>query len=52
MAKGSAIYKFDIFKRVPKDLTEPTFCGALCIILLLLINSFSDNNMLCISSPS
>lgn len=21
--------KFDIFKKLPKDLTEPTFCGAL-----------------------
>jgi len=36
MAKGSAIYRLDIFKRVPKDLTEPTFCGALCKLKLSL----------------
>lgn len=27
----SAFSRLDFFKRVPKDLTEPTFCGALCM---------------------
>ena len=35
----SAFKKFDIFRKMPKDLTEPTFCGALvsimCIFLLV-----------------
>jgi|TARA_B110000305_G_C19298719_1_gene568016 hypothetical protein len=29
----SAFKKFDIFRKMPKDLTEPTFCGALVSII-------------------
>lgn len=25
--------KFDIFRKMPRDLTEPTFCGALVSLL-------------------
>lgn len=27
--QGSVFKQFDIFKKMPRDLTEPTFCGAL-----------------------
>lgn len=37
----SAFLKLDIFRKLPKDLTEPTFCGAvvstLCTIVLILL---------------
>ena len=26
---GSFLKQFDIFRKMPRDLTEPTFCGAL-----------------------
>lgn len=35
MSRGS-LARLDIFKRVPKDLTEPTFCGALCKTFIIL----------------
>jgi len=25
-----SLLKLDIFRKLPKDLSEPTFCGALC----------------------
>ena len=37
----SAFLKIDIFRKLPKDLTEPTFCGAIvsviCAIALVLL---------------
>ncbi|CDW90970.1 UNKNOWN [Stylonychia lemnae] len=38
MAKGSAIARLDIFKRVPKDLTEPTFLTTVCFVILVLLS--------------
>lgn len=29
MSIGGALLRLDIFRKLPKDLTEPTFCGAL-----------------------
>lgn len=34
--------KLDIFKKLPKDLTEPTFCGAIGIFLM-----FSYSSSIC-----
>ena len=34
---GSFLLTFDIFKKMPKDLTEPTCCGALVSILCTVI---------------
>ena len=37
----SAFLKIDIFRKLPRDLTEPTFCGAIvsviCAITLVLL---------------
>jgi len=37
----SALLKLDVFRKLPKDLSEPTFCGAvvstLCTIALVLL---------------
>lgn len=37
----SAILKLDVFRKLPKDLTEPTFCGAVvstvCTVVLVLL---------------
>lgn len=37
----SSFLKLDIFRKLPKDLTEPTFCGAvvsvICAIALVLL---------------
>ena len=37
----SALLKLDVFRKLPKDLTEPTFCGAvvstICTIALVLL---------------
>lgn len=29
MSLKDSIARFDVFRKMPKDLTEPTFCGAL-----------------------
>lgn len=35
------IIRFDVFRKMPKDLTEPTFCGALvsfvCTFILVML---------------
>ena len=37
----SSFLKIDIFRKLPKDLTEPTFCGAvvsvICAVALILL---------------
>ena len=41
---GSFLKQFDIFKKMPKDLTEPTFCGAfvsvVCTIILFALTIY------------
>jgi len=38
----SALLKLDVFRKLPKDLTEPTFCGAvvsvICTVALVLLS--------------
>lgn len=38
----SALLKLDVFRKLPKDLTEPTFCGAIvstiCTVVLVLLS--------------
>ena len=47
---GSASFfkKFDIFKKMPRDLTEPTFCGALvsivCTFILVSLTVYEVND--------
>lgn len=35
-----SVYKLDIFRKLPKDLTEPTFCGALVSVVCTFIMIF------------
>jgi len=40
-----SVLKLDIFRKLPKDLTEPTFCGAIgksTILFPLILCSFND----------
>jgi hypothetical protein len=32
-----SILKIDVFRKLPKDLTEPTFCGAIGKVLINII---------------
>ena len=55
---GSASYfkKFDIFRKMPRDLTEPTFCGALvsfvCTFILVTLTVYEVNDYLRASSKA
>jgi hypothetical protein len=48
----NAFLKLDIFKKLPTDLTEPTFCGALGKDKLFLILLSSLNGLLHLIGPS
>lgn len=45
---SSTLRRFDIFRKMPKDLTEPTFCGAvvsvICTIVLIGLSIFELQN--------
>lgn len=48
MSNRGGFAEFDIFRKLPKNMTEPTFCGAvvsfLCtvILIVLTISEFKD----------
>jgi hypothetical protein len=52
MGFSEAFKKVDIYRKLPKDLSEPTFFGAICNILTYSIQypSFVDLFLLCCSS--
>ena len=47
---------FDIFRKMPRDLTEPTCCGALvsivCTIVLVILTTYEVNGFINASSRS
>ena len=44
----SAFLKLDVFRKLPKDLSEPTFCGAVvsvvCAVVLVLLSITEVHN--------
>lgn len=57
MSRSKSFFRnFDIFRKMPRDLTEPTFCGALvsiiCTFILITLSIYEIQNFITIGSKA